>query len=78
MTVMVEAVLAIWVEAKGQSWFWNVFKEEVGSKFTQAFWSRSVTEKAVRIMEKLKVDLYFLSWVETGKCVGRKKYNLEK
>lgn len=49
------------MEAKGQSWFWNVFKEEVGSRFTQAFWSRSVTEKAVRVMEKLEVDLYFLS-----------------
>lgn len=59
--------------AKGQkqSWFWNVFKEEVGSKLTQAFWSCSVTEKAVRMMENLKVDLYFLSWDETGKCVGR-------
>lgn len=59
------------MEAKGQSWFWDVCKEAVGSRFTQAFWSCSVTEKAGRMMEKLKVDLYFQSWDETGKCVGR-------
>lgn len=44
----VEALSALRVGARGQkqSWFWNVFKEEVGSKLTQAFWSCSVTEKA--------------------------------
>lgn len=63
--------MRVGAERQKQSWFWNVFKEEVGSKLTQAFWSCSVTEKAVRMMEKLKVDLYFLSWDETGKCVGR-------
>lgn len=31
-----------------------------------------LTEKAVnKDNGKLKVDLYFLSWDETGKCVGR-------
>ena len=44
----------------------------VGNKFTQAFWRCSVTEKAVsKDNGKPKVDLYFLSWDETGKCVGR-------
>lgn len=46
------------VRAKGQSWFWNMLKEEVGSELTQSLWGSSVTEKAVRMMEKLKVDLY--------------------
>lgn len=71
--VKVELCLLLRVGARGQkqSLFWNEFKEEVGSKLTQAFWSCSVTEKAVRMMEKPKVDLYFLSWDETGKCVGR-------
>lgn len=77
MMMMVEAV-CFWVEAKVQSWFWNVFKEEVVSKSTQAFWSHSVTEEAVRVMEKPEVDLRFLRWDETGKCVGGWKYNLEK
>lgn len=59
------------MEAKVPSWFWNVFKEEVVTKSTQAFWSHSVTELAVWVMEKLEVDLRFLRWDETGKCVGR-------
>lgn len=35
-----------------------MLKEEVGSELTQSLWGSSVTEKAVRMMEKLKVDLY--------------------
>lgn len=53
-----EAASAIESGSKGQSWFWNVLKEELGSKLTQALWGPSVTEKAVRMMEKPKVDLY--------------------
>lgn len=34
------------VGAKGLSWFWNVFKEEVSSKSAQAFWRCLVTEKS--------------------------------
>ena len=55
---MVGAVSAADSKSQGTELVRNMLKEEVGSELPQSLWDSSVTEKAVRVMEKLKVDLY--------------------
>lgn len=56
--IMVGAVSAADSKSQGTELVRNMLKEEVGSELPQSLWDSSVTEKAVRVMEKLKVDLY--------------------